>query len=79
METPAITDKEIDQLENFLASDIFKGEAMTLDYLQGFFCAVVSGPETISPGVWLPAVLGDSYEYESKAQAQEVMDLLIKF
>jgi len=79
METPMMTDQEIDQLENLLASDVFKGEAMTLDYLQGFLCAVVSGPETISPGVWLPAVLGESPAYESREQVQEVMDLLMKF
>ena len=79
MDTTTISDKELDQLENLLASDIFKEEAMTLDYLQGFLCAIVSGPEVISPGVWMPAVLGEAPQYESKAQVQEVMDLLMKF
>ena len=74
-----MTDQEIDQLEDLLASDIFKGEAMTLDYLQGFLCAVISGPDMIPPSVWLPAALGESVEYASNAQAQETMDLVMKF
>jgi uncharacterized protein len=71
--------KEIDQLEDMLASDIFKHEAMTLDALQGLICAVVSGPEPIPPSVWIPAALGDSPQYTSNKQAQEFMDLLMKF
>ena len=79
MQTTAMTDKELDRLEDLLASDVFKSEAMTLDMLQGFLCAVVSGPEPILPSVWLPEVLGESPEYASGEQAQEVLDLLMKF
>lgn len=79
MQTTTITEQETDQLENLLASDIFKGEAMTLDILQGFLCAAISGPDLILPGVWMPIALGEAPEYESKEQAQEVMDLMMKF
>lgn len=78
MQTTTMTEQETDQLENLLASDIFKGEAMPLDFLQGFLCAVASGPDIIPPSVWLPLALGESTEYESKEQAQEVMDLVMK-
>ena len=74
-----MTPKEIDRLEDMLASDIFKQEAMTLDALQGLLCAVISGPEPIPPSVWVPAALGESPQYESNKQAQEFMDLLMKF
>jgi uncharacterized protein len=74
-----MTELELDQLEDLLASEIFKGEAMTLDTLQGFLCAVVSGPDLIPPSVWLPEVLGGSPEYPSQAQAEETVNLLMKF
>lgn len=79
MQTTTMTEKELDRLEDLLASDVFKSEAMTLDMLQGFLCAVISGPEPIPPSVWLPEALGDSPEYASAEQAQEVIDLLMKF
>lgn len=79
MQTATMTEQELDRLEDLLASDAFKGDAMTLDFLQGFLCAVASGPEPISPSVWIPEVLGDSPDYESGEQAQETVDLLTKF
>lgn len=79
MQTPTMTEPELDRLEDLLALDVFNNEAMTLDMLQGFLCAVVSGPDPIPPSVWLPAALGESPEYASPAQAQEVMALLMKF
>ncbi len=74
-----MTEQELDRLEDLLASDAFKGDAMTLDFLQGFLCAVASGPDTIAPTIWLPEVLGESPAYESEAQARETTDLLMKF
>ncbi len=74
-----MTELELDRLEDLLASDFFKNEAMTLDMLQGFLCAVASGPDLLPPSVWLPEALGEAPEYESEAQAQEVLSLLMKF
>ncbi|BCB26392.1 hypothetical protein SKTS_12780 [Sulfurimicrobium lacus] len=75
----AITDVELKQLESALASPVFKGKALSLDRLQGFLCAVVSSPDTISPGKWLPDAIGTKPEYASTEQAQEIMGLLIRF
>ena len=74
-----LSEEEFNRLEDLLASDIFSGEAMALDELQGFLCAIVSGPEPIPPSEWLPAALGDSMRYESEAQAQQVLDLVMRF
>ena len=60
----SLTDQELDQLEDFLldridedidTSDMDEGifDASTLD---GFFTAIVSGPEMIQPSRWLPVV-----------------------
>ena len=72
-------DAEIDRLEELLASDIFRDQAMRPDELQGLLCAVVSAPEPVLPSVWLQAALGEAPAYENEAQAQEVMDLLMRF
>ena len=74
-----MTEIELKQLENWLASPVFKGKAMRLDTLQGFLCAVVSGPDIITPSLWMPEALGNAPEYESLAQAKEFMASLMGF
>lgn len=72
-----LTDAEITALETLLATPAFAKQAMGLDEMQGFLCAVISGPELVPASRWLPAVLGDPV-YESAAQAEEVMGLLMR-
>jgi uncharacterized protein len=79
MHTTIMTEQELDQLEELLDSDIFKDEAMSLDALQGFLCAVASGPEPDPHGVWMPEALGESPAYESLEQAQQVANLVMHF
>jgi len=74
-----LTEQDIERLEELLGSEIFHGEAMTLDELQGFLCAVASGPETILPSRWLPVALGEEPRYESPAQAEEMLGLVMRF
>ncbi len=75
----SLDDEELDRLEALLDSPVFKGEAMWLDELQGFLCAVISAPDTILPSAWLPAVLGENPEYENQQQAEEVLGLVMRF
>lgn len=70
---------ELDRLEQLLVSDVFHEEAMPLDMLQGLFCAVASAPDLIPPSSWLLVALGDNPDYETPQQAQEVLDLLMRF
>lgn len=76
-DTP-LTNAEISHLETLLASPAFKQQAMGLDEIQGFLCAVISGPLQVSAAIWLPAVLGNP-GYENADQAQAVKDLLLRF
>jgi len=78
MQTIPLTEQELDRLENLLYADLFEGETMPLDTLQGFLCAVISGPETVPASVWLPLVFGE-IEYDTLAQGQELAALLLKF
>ncbi len=71
-------DEELDRLEELLGGEMFHGEAVRLDELQGMLCAVVSSPEPVMPGVWIPAALGDAPECGSEARMREVIDLLMR-
>ncbi len=73
-----LSDAEIEHLEDLLASPVFAKQAMGLDEMQGFLAAVVSGPETVLPTLWMPAVLGNP-QYESIAQEKEILDLVMRF
>lgn len=71
--------QENTDLEKWLASPIFKGQAMRLDKLQGFLCAVISSPDLIPASSWVVDALGDEPEYDSLDQAKEFMGLLMQF
>ncbi len=70
---------ELDRLEKLLVSDVFHEEAMPLDMLQGFFCAVGSAPDLIPPSSWLEVALGENPDYGTPEQAQEILDLVMRF
>jgi uncharacterized protein len=70
---------ELDRLERLLISDNFHEEAMPLDMLQGLFCAVGSAPDLIPPSSWLNVALGENPVYETTEQAQEILDLVMRF
>ena len=73
------TQPELDRLETLLSSDLFRGEAMPLDALQGLFFAVACARDLVAPSRWMPVALGENPEYENREQAQEVLDLVIGF
>ncbi|MBI2961356.1 MAG: UPF0149 family protein [Betaproteobacteria bacterium] len=74
-----LSEVELGRLEDLLGSDIFHGEAMALDELQGFLCAILSGPELVPPSQWLPAALGESPHYRNSEQTQEILGLVMRF
>lgn len=78
-QTAALTESDLDRLEELLDADNFNGDTLQLDELQGFVCAVASGPEDIAPEAWIPAVLGGEPQYASEEQRREIEDLLVRF
>jgi uncharacterized protein len=74
-----LSTKELDRLEQLLISDMFHEQAMPLDMLQGLLCAVASAPDLIPPSRWLLAALGDEPDYETPEQAQEILELVMRF
>jgi uncharacterized protein len=75
--TARLTAADLDRLESLLAADHLQ-ESMTLDALQGLFCAVASAPEPIPAEKWLSAALG-RHAFENDEEAREITDLLVRF
>ncbi len=78
-----ISDRELDELQDFLLSDAVPEGAMSLDTLDGFFTALIIGPITVLPSAWLPLVWdmsgsGEEPKFESLEQAQRIIELLMK-
>jgi len=79
MQSPSsieLTNAQIDQLDGSL--DSFDG-AMGLEEVDGFFCALISGPDLVMPSEYLPHVFGGEMpEFSSAEQASEIMELLFQ-
>jgi len=80
--TPALSEKEMDELDSFLMSDATTNEVMMLDCLDGFLTAIASGPAMPKPEEWIPRVWGSTAEdaptFESAAQAERITDLMMR-
>ena len=65
-----LTEAEFDRLTEFLKG-CAGGKAMNVEELDGFFAALVAGPEVAMPSQYLPEVFGgegsDSHEFGSLA------------
>lgn len=80
----------MDELDNFL---FYRGQAdgestdennldegvLNIAELDGFFAAIVSGPEMIVPSTWLPAIWGDvEPEWESPKEFERIFQLMTR-
>ncbi len=79
---PALSDKEMDELDSFLTSEATSDETMMLDCLDGYLTAFVSGPVMLKPSEWLPRVWGptadDAPTFETNAQAERIIGLMMR-
>ncbi len=74
-----LTDAELDRLEPFLKS--VKGDrAMNIEELDGFFAALIAGPETVMPSEYYSEVFGgemsEACEFGSLGEANEILGLM---
>ena len=78
----ALSEKEMAELDHFLLSENTSDEVMQLDTLDGYLTAIVTGPTTLKPSLWLPGVWGptanDEPTFETMDQAQHILDLIIR-
>lgn len=78
MNTLPLTESDLDRLENLLECEAFAGEAFRLDEIQAMLCAVISGPQTVMPAVWLAEALGQGLENATTAEVAETVELLMR-
>ena len=75
-----LSDKEFEELDQFLLSDRCGDEAMTMDALHGYLTAIAAGPEAVGIDEWLPLVWGpdpeDAPVFSSAAEAARVSGLI---
>lgn len=81
IDTP-LSDSELDQLADFLES-LPSPEAMNIERLDGFFCALVVAPELVMPSEYWSYVIGgeedeSSPTFDSMEQAQTIMGLVTR-
>jgi uncharacterized protein len=76
-----LTDAEIDRLGDFL-NRCKSGRAMNVEELDGFFAALIAGPETVMPSEYYPEVFGcemfDACEFGSLDEANEILGLMLR-
>jgi uncharacterized protein len=76
-----LNDAELDRLGDFLKS-CKGGKAMNLEELDGFFAALIAGPETVMPSEYNPEVFGgemsDACELSNLEEANEIFGLMMR-
>ena len=76
-----LTDVELDRLGDFLKR-CKGGRAMNVEQLDGFFAALIAGPETVMPSEYYSEVLGgemsDTCEFGSLDEANEILGLMMR-
>lgn len=76
-----LTDAEFDRLGHFLKG-CAGGKAMNIEELDGFFAALVAGPEVVMPSEYLPEVFGgelsETHGFGSLEEANEIIALLMR-
>src|ERR1022692_1700370 len=76
-----LTDAELDRLAEFLKS-CKSGKGMNVEQLDGFFAALIAGPETVMPSEYYREVFGgemaDTCEFGSLGEANEILGLMMR-
>jgi uncharacterized protein len=74
--TEPLTDDELDRLGDFL--DGLPGITMNVEMIDGFFTALICGPDLVSPDEYLPAVWGEDFVFDREAEAHAMLALLMR-
>ncbi len=79
---PLLTEKEFDELDQFLMSDHCSDETMAMDALHGYLTAIAIGPASVPVDEWLPRVWGpedeDVPQFRHQQQAERIRSLMMR-
>ncbi len=75
-----LNDGEMDELEDFLSSDIVTERCMDIAMLHGFLTSLISSPSLALPSQWLRVVWGAKKgpQFESFDEAQRILGLIMR-
>jgi uncharacterized protein len=78
-----LSDKEFDELDQFLLSERCAEDGMTMDTLHGYLTALVVGPQEVLLAEWLPHVWGpspkDAPKFKSGKEFDRIVGLIVRF
>ncbi len=78
-----LSDKEFDELDQFLLSERCAEDGMTMDILHGYLTALVVGPQEVLLAEWLPHVWGpspkDTPKFKSDKEFDRIVGLIVRF
>lgn len=78
-----LSDREFEELDQFLLSDRCADDGMTMDSLHGYLTAIVIGPQAVIMSEWLPRVWGTSAEggpkFKNERECQRITQLIARF
>src|SRR5436309_13632882 len=76
-----LTEAELDRLAEFLSKSK-SAQAMNIEEVDGFFAALIAGPEVVPPSEYLPEVLGgeisDTCEFAGFNEAKSFLGLVVR-
>lgn len=76
-----LTATELDRLQQFL-SGCKGGKAMNIEEMDGFFAALIAGPEIVMPSEYLPEVFGgeaeDAPAFQGLEGANDILGLMVR-
>lgn len=77
----ALSEMERERLAAFLARNTHP-DALTLEGMDGLFCALIAGPEAVLPGEYLPLVWGgdenDTAAFKDLDEAKTILPLIMR-
>lgn len=77
-----LSDKEFNELDEFLLSDRCADDGMTMDSLHGYLTALAIGPQEVLMAEWLPRVWGSSGKspaFKNEKEEQRIVGLIARF
>lgn len=77
MKSAALTEQDYQRLSQTLARFAPQG-AMSLEKLDGFFTALLCGPEQIKPSACLPAIMGEAFDDDDAFRTPKAMEQFVR-
>lgn len=76
MQHPALSEAELDELDNFLVSEKAPAQCLNLEALDGLFCCMAVGPRPLKLSEYEPLIWGGSRVFAPGVNEERILDLI---